>query len=469
MVNTLEPAPVPAEIAAKLTLKEKVSYGMGDFGNGFMFDLGQAYLLKFYTDVAGIPAHVAGEVFILTKIFDAFMDPIAGSFIDGRTNISKRGRFKPVMMYSSIILAVLTVFIFTTPHASEHVNLLYAYGTYMAWGLLYSFTNVPYGSLSSVMTQDSVQRSQLASFRQAGSVLALLITGVAFMPIVLAFHTKRIGFPAAAAMMAVVGILAFVGTFRGTHETVPVVRREKLTLRGFGTTIKTNRPLQILILMTLFSISAYNIKTMMIAYYTQYVLGNITLLPYVNFISIGSSAVGILSIPFLCKRFGKKNTAIMGFVLAAGADGVNFLTHTNIVTFTILLSVSFIGVAIPNGVVWAMVADAIDFGHWRTGVRREGIVYSMFNFSRKLAQSIAGGVAGFGLSAVGYVANHDQTAATQTGMKELQMLFPCLAFAVAAAVLFFLYPLTDSRVTEMVTETRQRDAEAGPAVTGTLA
>lgn len=44
-----------------LSVKEKISYGMGDFGNGFMFDLGQLYLLKFFTDVAGIPAAAAED------------------------------------------------------------------------------------------------------------------------------------------------------------------------------------------------------------------------------------------------------------------------------------------------------------------------------------------------------------------------------------------------------------------------
>ena len=34
----------------KLTLRERVTYGFGDMGNGFMFDMGQLYLLKFFTD-----------------------------------------------------------------------------------------------------------------------------------------------------------------------------------------------------------------------------------------------------------------------------------------------------------------------------------------------------------------------------------------------------------------------------------
>ena len=117
-----------------------------------MFDLGQAYLLKFYTDVAGLPGTVAGSVFLITKLFDACMDPLAGTWIDTRRNIGKHGRFRGVMLYSSIALGVLTVFTFLTPGQMQGANLAYAYASYMAWGVLYSFTNIPYGSLGSVIT-----------------------------------------------------------------------------------------------------------------------------------------------------------------------------------------------------------------------------------------------------------------------------------------------------------------------------
>src|SRR6476469_5886448 len=114
-------------IVTRLTFKEKFAYGLGDFGNGFMFDLGQAYLLKFYTDVAGLPGTVAGSVFLITKLFDACMDPLAGTWIDQRRNIGNHGRFRGVMLYSSIALAVLTVFTFLTPGQMEGTNLVYAY------------------------------------------------------------------------------------------------------------------------------------------------------------------------------------------------------------------------------------------------------------------------------------------------------------------------------------------------------
>lgn len=466
MASIIPSPSTTATARGTLSLKEKIAYGMGDLGNGFMFDLGQAYLLKFYTDVAGLPAAAAATVFVVTKLFDAFMDPLAGVAIDGRRTVSRFGRFRGVMFYSSIALGILTVFSFVTPGLSQGVNLVYAYASYMAWGVLYSFTNIPYGSLASVMTQEPVERAKLASFRQAGSVLALLITGVAFMPIVLAVGSDRVGYGVAAAAMAVAGVLCFFATFRYTRESVPVVRTgEKLTAKSFISTVVTNRPLLALVIMTIFSISAYNVKTSMIVYFTQYYLGDVRLLPYVNVISIGSSIIGILLIPFLTRLIGKKRTALYGFLLAVVADALNFILPTNTVLFTALFSLSFIGVALPNGITWALVCDVIDFGHWRTGVRREGITYSVFNFSRKIAQSVAGGLAGFGLSAIGYIPKVQQTSGVLAGMKGLQTLYPCLALAVAALVLAAMYPLTDRKMEELVFETHAAEGTdpAGPA------
>ena len=83
-------------IPQKLTLKEKFSYGTGDIGFGFMFDLGQIYLLKFYTDVLGLPVAAAGLVFLITKVWDAFADISIGTWIDNRKKIGPKGKFRPL-------------------------------------------------------------------------------------------------------------------------------------------------------------------------------------------------------------------------------------------------------------------------------------------------------------------------------------------------------------------------------------
>ena len=75
-----------------------------------------------------------------------------------------------------------------------------------------------------------------------------------------------------------------------------------------------------------------------------------------------------------------------------------------------------------------------------------------------------------GLSIVGYVANAAQTPGTLLGIKALQTLYPCIAFLIAAAVLLFLYSLTDARQARIVGELRASDqvAEAGGDIEGEI-
>ena len=445
----------------KLSLKEKISYGLGDFGNGFMFDMGQIYLLKFYTDVFGIPAAVAGSIFLLTKIFDAFMDPIAGAYIDARKNDPKTGKFRKIMFMSSIVLGILSVFVFMAPDLSPTAKMVFAYATYMAWGVGYSFTNVPYGALGASMTQGPIDRASLASWRQAGSLGALLITSVMVVPLIKQFSDPHIGWPVVVALTSVIGITAFSFTFKNCKEVIvgkSIASGEKLSIKAMARSVFSNRPLLALILMTIFTISAYNIKSAMLIYYCQYNLGDVSLMPYISFITIGCSCLGITLIPKMTKRFGKKNTAMIGFGISAVADLINFLIPGDLITFTILASIAFVGISIPNGVTWAFVSDSIDYGEWKTGERREGITYSFFNFSRKIAQSVSGFASGIGLSLVGYVPNAKQTVEALGGIKGLLLLYPAVTILCAAIVIGLLYTLSDEKHGEIVDELKSKIA-----------
>ena len=78
-----------------------------------------------------------------------------------------------------------------------------------------------------------------------------------------------------------------------------------------------------------------------------------------------------------------------GFIVGTIANGLNFIIPTNFYSFIVLVTIGYVALAIPNGITWAFVSDAIDYGEWHTGIRKEGITYAAFNFSRKIAQSIA--------------------------------------------------------------------------------
>lgn len=439
----------------QIPMSQKIAYGFGDFGNGFMFDLGQAYLTKFFTDAAGIAAGAVAGIFGFTKIFDAFMDPVAGSIIDNRKKIGKRGKFRPAMMLSAIVLGIMTVITFTMPNFSPTGKIIWAYGTYMTWGLVYSFTNDPYGSLASVMSRNVEDRSTMATTRQIGSVGAQLITGIAFIPIMTMFASEKTGYFVAALIMAGIGVAGFAICYFGTKENVKVHRNPHAKKEGFKDYIKvvfTNGPLFALILMTLFTISAMNTNNQMMVYFCQYNLGNIALQPLVNGIMMGTSIVGVFMIPFLTKHFGKKRTAMAGLIVGAVANLINFVLPTNLWTFIIFVTIGYTGLAIPNGITWAFVSDVIDYGEWHTGMRKEAITYAAFNFSRKIAQSLAALVSAGILALTGYVANAVQSHGTLMGIKGAMTLYPGIALVLAIIVIGFLYKLSDDRYRKIATD-----------------
>ena len=77
----------------KVTLKEKVGYGLGDAASSMFWKLFGMYLLFFYTDVFGIDAAIVGTMFLITRVWDSLFDPVVGVIAD-RTE-SRWGKFRP--------------------------------------------------------------------------------------------------------------------------------------------------------------------------------------------------------------------------------------------------------------------------------------------------------------------------------------------------------------------------------------
>ena len=136
----------------KLKLKEKLSFGLGDFSSNMVWGFVGSYLLYFYTDVALVPVAATGTLFLVARIIDAITDPIVGGFVD-RTN-TKLGRTKPYILFGIIPLAIMLVLTFSSFDFSPTGKIVYAYVTYILIGLAYTIVNVPYGSLMTLMTRD---------------------------------------------------------------------------------------------------------------------------------------------------------------------------------------------------------------------------------------------------------------------------------------------------------------------------
>ncbi|MBE9197433.1 MFS transporter, partial [Synechocystis sp. LEGE 06083] len=161
----------------------KLAYGAGDFGPAITANILVFYLLFFLTDVAGVPAALAGSVLMIGKIFDAINDPIIGLLSD-RTR-TRWGRRLPWMLAGMIPFALLNSAQWLIPHFSDDrlTNqwglFIYYVAIAMAFNLCYTTVNLPYTALTPELTQNYNERTRLNSFRFffsiGGSILSLIL------------------------------------------------------------------------------------------------------------------------------------------------------------------------------------------------------------------------------------------------------------------------------------------------------
>jgi glucuronide carrier protein len=169
--------------AEPLKWRSVVGYGLGDAANNFVFSMGLLFLLPYYTDVAGIGAAAAGALLMAARFYAAAMDLVAGQVVDSGRFATRRGRFRPWLLWIPAPLLLLNAAVFSVPSGwSAEWKLVYAYTTYALLETTYSFVKIPYGALATVMTQQPRERSRLAAARTLASTGAILLLGYALGP-----------------------------------------------------------------------------------------------------------------------------------------------------------------------------------------------------------------------------------------------------------------------------------------------
>jgi len=149
--------------SVRLSITEKVGYGLGDTASNLYWKTFEFFLMYFYTDVFGITARSAGTMMLVTRIWDAINDPIVGYLAD-RTRTSW-GRFRPYLIWMALPFAITGCLTFYTPDFSPEGKLVYAYVTYTLVMMAYTAINVPYGALMGVISASSLERTSISTYR----------------------------------------------------------------------------------------------------------------------------------------------------------------------------------------------------------------------------------------------------------------------------------------------------------------
>ncbi len=479
----------------KLSVIEKIGYSLGDLAANLIFQTLMTFLSFFYTDVYKIPPGSASAIIFTGGMVGAFFNPFMGIIAD-RTN-TRWGKFRPWILWTAVPFGAMALLAFSTPHFSTGGKIAYALITYILLVLVYSANNLPYASLSGVITGDMGERNSLSSYRFIAVMVAQFMVQSLLLPLVtiLGDGNKTEGFERTMGLFAGIGVVFFIITFLTTKERIKPPKEQKTSVKQDLKDLSKNRPWIIMLVLTIFVFITLSLKGGSYVYYFENYLDRNSLAVFLNDIGFngfiiwldqllsgiglpgfqwpedpvtsafslfnaGGIIVGIIGIAIskkLADKYGKRDVFIVALILATLCLLMFVFYSPNaiaVVFITQMLHGFFYGVTTP--LLWAMIADVADYSEWKNNRRATAIIFSAMIFGLKAGLSIGGALVAGILATFGYQEQlATQSLETINGIKLLVSVFPTITFLIGVSCLFF-YRIDKKMETEIERELNAR-------------
>lgn len=393
---------------------DKWAYAAGDFGCNMSFAL-KGTLTIFWTQFMGIDQLVMASLLLIVQVWDAINDPLIGTMIDADRHQYKRNKFLQYIHIGSIglLFAGAACFLPFPGAPAMAKNILFVAG-YILWDAFYTIANVPYGSMLSLISNDAGDRAVLSTFRSLGSMIANIGSGVLLPILIYNADNELMGNRVfiIAFLMGVIGFIAFQFMVRNT-----VIRVEQnITLKedtpkfnvfeACGRFFKNRAAVGATLAPVGMFIGMYGAGTANTIMWQSYfknaqisgLMGMISYIPMFFFM------------PFIRKivdKFGKKEAVTVGTIATCIGYGLLLVLPITpdtkgIAMWVVGQLIAGFGAGIGTCVSWSLMADAMDYGEWKFGVREEGTTYALHSFFRKLAQGIGPSLGLVLATALGY-------------------------------------------------------------------
>ena len=456
----------------KFGMRDKLAYAAGDFGCNMSFAL-KSYLTLFWTQYMGLDPILMASLLLLVQVWDAINDPIIGSMIDADRRQYKRNKFLQYIHIGSIGLMVAgaACFIPLPNMPTIAKNILFVAG-YIIWDAFYTVANVPYGSMMSLISTNAADRAQLSTWRSAGAMVAGILLGSIIPMLIFDSANNLLGDRIfyMALIFGVAGFLTFQFMIRNTtirvdtnitlNEAPPKFNPVKATINF----MKNRAAVGVVISALAEIIVMYGIATAnMIMFQSYFKNAQISgILGTVQYLGM------FLYMPFIGKivtKFGKKEAVCGGMLFAVAAYILmNVLPMTpdgkGLMIFTTCQLLATLGCGLYSCVSWSLMADVMDYGEWKFGVREEGTTYALYSFFRKLAQGI-GPSLGLVLAAMlGYdeTLGAAQTMATAVNMRYLVSVGYLVGIVVQLIGIGLVYNLDKKTLAKVHADLKERRA-----------
>lgn len=424
----------------KISMREKIAYGLGDTSCNIVVGLTTSLLTFFYTDYIGVSVQMIGLIILISRFFDGGSDIVMGLIVD-RTR-SKYGKARPWVLWASIPYAIGCVLLFTVPPASDMVKAIYIFITYnFIQTVCYTALNLPYSSLAALMTRNQYERGSINAIRMALSPFGRILATAVTLPLVKLLGNDQRAWIMAAAIYGAIALTLLLFCFFNTKERVQLAAEQADTKVPIGTSLKAllKNKYWALGLLLWAMLSVYmTLSGTSLSYYSKWILGNSLLTSPLYLAEQIPCIVLTFFIPLALQKVSKRNLALAGAIICIiGQLGLMFNDHS--FAFAMVSAICRgIGQAPLMGVVFSFIADSVEYGQYKTHLRLEGLIYSAASVGSKLGGGLMSAAFGWILGWAGYDGLQAvQTAATLRTISALFVWGPIIVWGVTAVILLF--------------------------------
>ncbi|MFH5836803.1 MFS transporter [Proteiniclasticum sp. C24MP] len=447
----------------KFGVRDQIGYLFGDMAGSFVNLYVDAFFLTFCTYVLGVSPYFMASLFLGSRLWDAVNDPIIGSFPD-RWQIGKSGdKFKPYIKIAMFPLALSVILAFYDVSAwSSTAKHIWIVAAYIFYGMSYTGTSMPYGSLVAVITDNPVERTKLSRARSFGG----LIVGAGFLSIVpqLVFNKAGevvpVNFFYIAVAFAALSLISYTVTLKLTTERIrqPKIADEKFDYGKVLRSVLKNRPLIGVMVATVGSLLYITGNSQLGAYiYKEYYQAP-QVLTFVTLSMIPMMLIAFPIIPKLSGKYGKRKLILV-------STAVNFVFALflllvpikNVYLFLLLYTLANAGQTVFMMIIWALVTDTLDYHEYITGERSDGSLFSIYTFSRKIGSTLASTLASVMLGMVGFVSGAAvQAPAVAENIRTLTTAVPVITTILQLIGIGLIFNLSKERMDEIQAELKEK-------------
>lgn len=450
----------------QISLREKLGYGVGDLASGLMLNFFGYYIPFFFIALGGIAPAAIGTMLLITKLVDAFTDPMMGAISD-RTR-TRWGRYRPYILFGAVPLAASMVLIFAAPDdLGETALLIWAYVTYTLSTLAFTAVNVPYGGLLGVISPSSKVRQNVTAFRMFFSALGGILFGALGTTLVREFggEDQAAGILMTISCIAAVSVFCLLTTFFTTKERIPPAVHNGSLKGDLGVLLRTG-PWIAVAIAAILGVTSIAARAASAPFFFQYIVGDGAEPVFAFFdraalfltaLAIGQVS-GVIIGSIIQRWIEKSHLLIAAGGLMAGMITLFYLLPLDAIWLqTGVQYMVGIGFGFLMVLSFSMFTDIAEFIEWKSHRQMTALVIAASVFGVKAGIAFGSAVPGFVLSATGFSTEAPLDETALMGIQIAFALIPALVLVPAMIALMF-YSINRRVLAEAESELSQRRA-----------